>query len=200
MKYFPSIDHRILKELLERVVKCSATLALAGKIIDGSNLQTEVVAYFPGDDLFTPHERRRGLPLGNQTSQFFANVYLNPLDHFIKRTLRPAVYARYVDDFLLFSDDKAALADMRVGIDEFLAGLRVRTHPGKTRVNRAAEGVTFLGWRLFPDRLRLERGNVVRFQRRLRDLRAAFMAGQTDWADVTARVQAWIAHAGHGDT
>jgi retron-type reverse transcriptase len=78
-KYFPSIDHRILKDLLARVVKCKRTLALAARIIDGSNEQEEVLAWFPGDALFTPLERRRGLPIGNQTSQFFANVYLNSL-------------------------------------------------------------------------------------------------------------------------
>ena len=97
-KYFPSIDHEILKNLLARVLKCRPTLELAGKIIDGSNPQEEVLYYFPGDDLFTPTERRRGLPLGNQTSQFFANVYLNPLDQFVNRTLKSAAYVRYVDD------------------------------------------------------------------------------------------------------
>jgi len=79
VKYFPSIDHEILKGLLARVIKCRPTLELASNIIDHSNPQVESIAYFPGDDLFTPFERRRGLPLGNQTSQFFANVYLNPL-------------------------------------------------------------------------------------------------------------------------
>jgi len=105
-KYFPSIDHAILKDLLARVIKCRRTLELAGRIIDGSNEQEPAEAYFDGDDLFTPYERRRGLPIGNQTSQFFANVYLNPLDHYVLRELRPALYLRYVDDFLLFGDDK----------------------------------------------------------------------------------------------
>ena len=76
-KYFPSIDHLILKDLLARVIKCKRTLNLAARIVDGSNAQEDVLAWFPGDDLFTPLERRRGLPIGNQTSQFFANVYLN---------------------------------------------------------------------------------------------------------------------------
>ncbi len=93
-KYFPSIDHQILKDLLGRVVKCRRTLDLAARIIDRSNEQEEVLAWFPGDGLFTPLERRRGLPIGNQTSQFFANVYLNALDHFVVRELRPALYLR----------------------------------------------------------------------------------------------------------
>ncbi|MEZ5355838.1 MAG: hypothetical protein R2762_24655 [Bryobacteraceae bacterium] len=123
-KYFPSVDHTILhgllasrhragrpkgmkrlaapaplcRRVLRSVIECPATLRLASLIIDSSNPQEEVVHYFPGDTLFTPHERRRGLPLGNQTSQFFANVYLNPMDHMIDRNLRPGAYARYVDD------------------------------------------------------------------------------------------------------
>lgn len=73
-KFFPSIDHAILKELLRRKIKDPDVLWLAELIIDHSNPQEEVQELFPGDDLFTAQERRRGLPLGNQTSQFFANV------------------------------------------------------------------------------------------------------------------------------
>jgi retron-type reverse transcriptase len=99
-KYFASIDHEILKNRLGRVVKCAPTLDLAARIIDGSNPQQDTAAYFPGDDLFTPHQRRRGLPLGNQTSQFFANVYLNPLDQFLERQGRPGVYATTTSTYL----------------------------------------------------------------------------------------------------
>ena len=70
----------------------------------------------PGDDLFTPSERRRGLPIGNQTSQFFANVYLDPLDHFVKDRLGLS-YVRYVDDFLVFADDKRRLHEVREQIE-----------------------------------------------------------------------------------
>lgn len=200
IKYFPSIDHAILKELLARAVKCQRTLALAGDIIDSSNPQEPATAYFPGDDLFTPGQRRRGLPLGNQTSQFFANVYLNPLDHFVARVLKPAYYVRYVDDFLLFGEDKHSLHEMRLGIEEFLCGLRLRLHARKCRVHRADDGVSFLGWRVFPDRLRLIQSNVVGFRRRLRSMQRAYGDWDMNWEDIHPRVLAWIAHAAHGDT
>ncbi|MDG2224106.1 MAG: reverse transcriptase/maturase family protein [Rubripirellula sp.] len=87
-KFFPSMDHDILKEQVARKIKDPDVLWLMGLIIDGSNPQEEVQHYFPGDDLFTPGERKRGIPIGNQTSQFFANVYLDPLDHFVKEQLR----------------------------------------------------------------------------------------------------------------
>jgi hypothetical protein len=189
-KYFPSIDHAILKNLLERAVKCPRTLELAGRIIDGSNEQEEAIAYFPGDSLFTPFERRRGLPIGNQTSQFFANVYLNPLDHFALRELRPAMYLRYVDDFVLFGDDKHELASMAEQIRAFLEGLRLVLHERKCRVYQCADGVTLLGWRIMPERVRLARVNVVRMRRRLKTMAALYHAGRLRFEQVHHRVRA----------
>jgi retron-type reverse transcriptase len=199
-KYFPSIDHKILKGLLARVVKCRPTLDLAATIIDASNPQEEAVFYFDGDDLFSPWERRRGLPLGNQTSQFFANVYLNPLDQHVNRVIRPAIYIRYVDDFLFFAGSREQLWRALDEIVRILDGLRLLVHPRKSRVYRTADGVTFLGWRVFPDHTRLVSGNVVRFRRRLRELRTAYGTGRVEWRDVDSRVRAWIAHAAHGST
>lgn len=177
-KYFPSIDHAILKELIARVVKCGRTLELAGRIIDGSNEQEDAAACFPGDSLFTPFERRRGLPIGNQTSQFFGNVYLNPLDHYVLRELRPALYLRYVDDFVLFGDDKRELRRMAARVRGFLEGLRLRPHERKFRIYQCVEGVTLLGWRLLPGQARLARANVVRMRRKLRKMAALFHAGR----------------------
>ncbi len=199
-KYFASIDHEILNAQLARAVKCKPTLNLARRVIAGSNPQEEVVRYYPGDDLFTPFERRRGLPLGNQTSQFFANVYLNGVDHRISREFGAAVYARYVDDLALFSDSRMELRNARQMLDSELLGLRLEMHPGKSRIYRCADGLTFLGWRLFPDRARLVRGNVVRFRQGLLGMRHEFEAGRLPWERVRQGVEAWIAHAEHGDT
>jgi retron-type reverse transcriptase len=199
-KYFPSIDHRILEDLLARAIRCPDTLRLIKIVIASSNPQEEVHHYFPGDTLFTPHERRRGLPLGNQTSQFFANVYLNPMDHMIVRNLRPAAYMRYVDDFLLFADSKEQLHEMHREIGQFLAGFRLTLHPGKSRVYRCRDGFPFLGFRLLPAYARLARPNVVRFRRRLRGLHEDYHAGLIDCETVNQSVQAWIGHAMHGDT
>jgi hypothetical protein len=118
----------------------------------------------------------------------------------VERTLQPQAYVRYVDDFLLFGGDKVRLQEARAAIEEFLRGLRLAIHSGKSRVYTAREGVTFLGWRLFPDRSRLVRGNVVRFRSRLRRIQDRFYAGRMAWPEVEARVRAWIAHASHGET
>ena len=149
-----------------------------------------MLRYFPGDNLFSPLERRRGLPLGTQTSQFFANVYLDPLDQFIRRELKPGSYARYVDDFLLFDSSREALEDMRARIVDLLEGLRLRIHAGKSRVYRSADGVTFLGWQVFPRLMRLAPANMVRFRRKLRATQRSHAAGLMGMAEVKQRVQA----------
>jgi RNA-directed DNA polymerase len=199
VRFFPSIDHRILMELLSKAIADERTLWLAGMILGG--FQTEGNdAYFEGDDLFTPFERVRGLPLGNQTSQFFANVYLNPLDHFVSRRLRPAAYVRYVDDFLLFSATREETEKARVEIEGFLGSLRLRVHPRKSRVYRSRDGVTFLGWRLFPDRTRLVRRNVVSFRKRLRRMQNDYAERRGRWASVEQRIASWQGHAAWGNT
>jgi len=110
-QFFPSIDHAILRAALARKITCDDTLWLVDGILNsGAGVLSEVydMVYFPGDDLLAA-TRPRGLPIGNLTSQFWANVYLNAFDHFVKRRLRCAAYLRYVDDFMLFADDKTIL-------------------------------------------------------------------------------------------
>ena len=97
-KFFPSVDHQVLKQEIRRKISCPDTLWLIDQIIDNSNHQEAHLQWFPGDDLFSPIERKRGLPIGNLTSQFWGNVYLNRFDHFVKEELRVPGYIRYVDD------------------------------------------------------------------------------------------------------
>ncbi len=91
-KYFPSIDHQVLKTLIRRRIADVKTLGLIDRIIDASNDQEFVCDYFRGDGLFTPIMRRKGLPIGNLTSQFFANLYLSPFDYFVKQDLGCKAY------------------------------------------------------------------------------------------------------------
>jgi len=199
-RYFPAIDHEILKRTLRRRLACRPTLALLDRIVDGSNRQQPVEHYFPGDDLFSPFERRRGLPIGNLTSQFFANLYLDALDHFAAEVLR-APYLRYVDDFALFADDPATLVAWREAVAGHLEGRRLMLHPRKTFIVDTAEPATFLGFDLLPDgRRRLPEDNVARFRNRLRGLRDRWRAGTVSRDEVLQRVGSWTAHARHADT
>jgi retron-type reverse transcriptase len=127
---FPAIDHAILKSDFRRRIFCPETLALLDRIVDGSNPQEPVNLYFEGDDLFEPLRRRRGLPIGNLTSQFFANLYLDGFDHFATEVLR-APYLRYVDDFALFTDDAATLQDWRLRIERYLSRKAIDASPAQ---------------------------------------------------------------------
>lgn len=199
-KYFPSIDHEILKALLRRKIKCRDTLWLIDKIIDSSNPQLEVIEYFPGDELLTPITRRRGLPIGNLTSQFFANVYLNGLDHFVQEKLQVKKYLRYVDDFAFFSDDWEFLADTRLAIEEYLAGLRLKIHPIKSQLFETKNGSNFVGFRVLSDRIRVRTENLRRARRRLRQMQKDCECGKVTGEQMQQSIQSWFAHLEHGDT
>ncbi len=204
VQFFPSIDLAILRRSLGRVIRDDAILALCDHILAGGahelSDQYQLVLY-PGDDPDQAAARLRGLPIGNQTSQFWANCYLNPLDHFVKEELRCRAYLRYVDDFLLFADDKQTLHRWKAAIISFLATrLRLMLHERESAVAPIGSGIPFLGFRVYPDHRRLRRRNGVAFLRRLRAMREEYAARKLTEAEVTRRVQGWVAHVSHGDT
>ncbi|MCB1859865.1 MAG: RNA-dependent DNA polymerase [Gammaproteobacteria bacterium] len=201
-QFFPSIDHGVLLQILQRKIADERTLDLCGKIIQsGAGVLSREYkqTYFPGDDLFAAL-RPRGLPIGNLTSQFWANVYLNELDQFIKRQLRCKEYLRYVDDFLLFSDDKQQLWNWKLEVKQYLIALRLSLHEKESTVYPVESGIPFLGFRIYPDHRRLKRRNGVNFSRRLRRNYRAYARGELAKEELDIRVQGWIAHAKHGDT
>ncbi len=200
--FFPAIDHACLRQILWRHIVCPDTRWLANQIIDsGAGLLEDQYRkrWFPGDDLFAA-TRPRGLPIGNQTSQFWANVYLNPLDHFVKRQLKCRAFCRYVDDFLLFHDDKGILHGWRAAIEDYLVDLRLTVHPEKSVVFPTGNGIPFLGFVLYPDRRRLKIKNVRAFLRRFRQQRRAIRQGRATWQEIEPSLRSWNAHADHGQT
>ncbi|MCP4605558.1 MAG: RNA-dependent DNA polymerase [Proteobacteria bacterium] len=199
-KFFPSIDHDILKATLRKTIKDKNTQRLCDTIIDGSNAQEQIVQWFAGDDLLTPTTHRRGIPIGNLTSQFFGNVFLDPLDHFIKEDLRVGSYLRYVDDLALFSNDKAELSQWRKEISRFLESTRLRLNEGKSRVRKLKEGVEFLGFVCFPDRLRLSSRNVKAMRRRIKRIVRDYSANRVAWPEIECSLRSWNEHAANGDT
>jgi RNA-directed DNA polymerase len=200
-QFFPSIDHAILRTILANKVSDGDVLWLIDQIlVSGRGVLTEEyeMVYFPGDDLFTVN-RPRGLPIGNLTSQFWGNVYLNPFDHFVTRTLRCLGYVRYVDDMLLFAKDKKTLWQWKAAVCERLAALRLTIHPG-AHPHPVSEGIPFLGFVIFPQRRRLKRRKGVHFHRRFRRLLAEFEAKAIPLADIAVRVRGWINHVRYGNT
>jgi retron-type reverse transcriptase len=199
-KYFPSIDHEILKSLLRQKIKCKQTLWLVDTIIDSSNDQIPAAFHFSGDDLLAPLSRRRGLPIGNLTSQFFANVYLNGFDHFVKETLRAKQYVRYVDDFALFADDPEFLASARRAIEDYLDTLRLKIHPIKSQLFQTHHGANFLGFRILPQQIRVRTENLRRARRRLRTMQTAYANSHLSLKQISQSLQSWEAHLNHGNT
>lgn len=199
-KFFPSIDHEILKKEIRRKIRCWRTLWLIDLIIDNSNPQEEHIAYFPGDDLFTPFNRRRGLPIGNLTSQLWGNFYLNRFDHFVKENLKCQGYVRYVDDFAIFGNDKDELHAIQNQIVLFLAQYRLLLHPRKTRIHKTSEGVTFLGYRIFPTFRLLPSANVRRFRKRTRRYIKAYHNKKITLKKFLQSLRGWEGHALRADT
>ncbi len=200
-QFFPSLDHAVLRDILWRKVADPAVRWLIDRILAGGAdvLRHEYdMVYFPGDDLFAAL-RPRGLPIGNLTSQFWANVYLDPLDHFIKQQLSCPAYVRYVDDFLLFADDKQTLWRWKTAIVERLAQFRLMLHP-QAQPRPVTEGIPFLGFTIFPQHRRLKRRKGVYYQRKLRRLLIAYQQRQLSFDQLTASVQGWVNHARYGNT
>lgn len=201
-QYFPSIDHAILMKFLSMKIQDEQVLACCQHILkSGVGVLNEVyrMVYFPGDDLFAVN-RPRGLPIGNLTSQFWANVYLNDLDHRIKRQIRCPGYVRYVDDMLLFSDSKAELRTMWSSVVKALADLRLTIHQKEPQPTPSGHGVTFLGFRCFPDHRRLKRTKTVYARRRIKADWIAAQKNEITLESFSQRLQSWISHASYGDT
>jgi len=199
-KYFPSIDHEVLMGLVGRVIGDGRVLELLEGVL-ASHADGEEREWAPGGGLFDYRTRRRGLPIGNLTSQFLANVYLNPVDHFVKHELRVRGYVRYMDDFLLFGDSRPPLRDSGDRIKAKLAELRLRMHPDKYRLMPTSKGVDFAGFVVFADgRIRVRSSSVRRFDVRFRRMLWEVNRFVRPPADLMSRVRAWGAHVAHAQS
>lgn len=200
-KFFPNIDHALLKKALRRKVGCRDTLWLIDQIIDYSNPQEPSNVYYPGDDLFTPYERRRGLPIGNLTSQFWANVYMDEFDHWIKEVLHVPAYIRYVDDFVVFGHCPQELLAHKVAMQEYLNTIRLQLHPDKSEVYATDHGVPFLGFLKFPYHAWVLKAKTRRFQRHLKSLVHDFQDGKITADRFESSINSWHGHVGkaHSD-
>lgn len=201
-QFFPSIDHAILRDRLAHWLADADVLWLIDRILTsgiGVLAEAYTMAWFPGDEPAAV-QRPRGLPIGNLTSQFWANVYLDILDQFVKRELKVGAYLRYCDDFLLFGDDKAQLHSWRQAVIDKVAGLRLTLHEGRAQVFPVTTGIPFLGFRVYPTHRRIKRRKAVAFGRRWRNLLQAYANGELSREGLEVSLQGWIAHARHGDT
>ena len=130
--FFDSVNHEILLDILRRKIKDNRVLWLINLILKNFN------------------DKIKGMPLGNMTSQFFANVYLNELDYFVKHKLKAKYYIRYVDDFVILNSSKEQLEIWKQEISNFLREkLKLELHPDKSKVIPLSKGIDFVGFRNF---------------------------------------------------
>jgi len=190
-KYFHSINHGLLKDLLRVKIGDKDVLWLLDEIVDSAK-QLAV-----SDSRFL----ERGLPIGNLTSQFFANLYLNELDYFVKFDLRAKYYLRYTDDFLIFGNDKKGLCRVKAKVRNFLKDrLRLALQEGKSQVYKTANGIKFLGFRIFKDYRRLASDNVRRFRKHLKRFEYLFKNGKIGTDKIRDSVRCWVAHSKYANT
>jgi retron-type reverse transcriptase len=185
-KYFESIDHQALKVLMRKVFKDKRLINLLDKIISHQPPYTEA---------------GKGLPIGNLTSQHLANVYLGELDLFVKHKLKVKGYIRYMDDFILFSDDKKELGIFLERMRAFLFDtLNLELKEKVVRISPVSEGLPFLGYRVFRGLIRLQRTRLVRFRRKIVKLEKRCIKGKIKREDLTNSVRSMVAHISNGNT
>ncbi|MBI1968980.1 hypothetical protein HYS49_03645 [Candidatus Woesearchaeota archaeon] len=184
-KYFENVNHSLLLEVVKRKVSDKKVLWLI-KIILANHKTDE-----PG----------KGMPLGNLTSQFFANVYLNELDQYVKHKLKAKFYLRYVDDFVILHESPSVLQEYLKEIGLFLCkSLALELHPEKSRIISLPRGVDFLGLRLFPHHKLLKSKNLRTFRKKFTLLSAEFEKKFLNYEQIYDFLEGWIAYAKKADT
>lgn len=182
-KFFESIDHQVLKGILSRKFKDKRLLELFNVIIDHA-----VPGSSPG----------RGLPIGNLTSQHFANFYLGEIDHFIKDHLRIKSYLRYMDDFISFAENKDDLHSLLGRIESYARNeLKLELKAKVTTIAPVTEGVPFLGFRIYPGVIRLKRENLVRMRKKICLKEHLYIEGKISEKDLLLSISSMVGHVSH---
>jgi len=174
-KYFDSVDKQILFGILKKKIVDTKILWLIREII-----------------ISNP----KGIPIGNLTSQLFANVYLNELDHYVKRVLKEKYYIRYMDDFLILGTDKNKLAEDREKMKEFLRDkLELTMHPKKSEIFPIDNGIDFLGYVIRGNKRYLRKSTVRRFIKKKKRYSAGLQKGKVSVEDIERVSTSWKGYA-----
>lgn len=178
--YFQSIDHAILKAEIRRIIKDKGALAIIERIIDHNGTMPDGI----------------GIPVGNLTSQLFANAYLNILDQYIKHTLGAHKYERYMDDFSIVSPDKHQLREWLAAIEKFLkARLKLELNP-KTTILSAKNGIDFVGYKHRATHKKVRCDSIKRIKKTIRK----YQRGDITKERLQKSIASWTGHAGHADS
>ncbi|MDP3728396.1 MAG: reverse transcriptase/maturase family protein [bacterium] len=184
-QYFETVDQEILINILKQKIKDEKVLSII-KIIIGN---------------YQGKQKGKGMPLGNLTSQFFANVYLHELDIFVKHNLKEEYYIRYVDDFIILDKDKKRLEQVKITLNQFLEeNLKITLHKGKSKIISLEEGVSFLGFRIFYYHRILKKVNIRKIDRRILEQKQAYEKGKITFDDIYNSLEGTFAHISNANT
>ncbi|MEK6933333.1 MAG: reverse transcriptase/maturase family protein [Nanoarchaeota archaeon] len=183
-KYFDEVDHEVLLGIIGRKVKDDRVLWLVKVILDN----------------FENPMKGKGMPLGNYTSQFFANVYLNELDYFVKHSLKAKFYIRYVDDFVILHREKKLLEHYKKRIIRYLLCLRLTLHPDKSNIISLKDGITFLGYRIFYYYRLLRKRNLRHFKKEFSAYLQLYRKGFMTKKMLKKQLQDWFGYAQWANT
>ena len=182
--YFDNVDHDVLMGLISRRISDERILALVRKILSNHTTNN------PG----------KGMPIGNLASQFFANLYLNELDCFVKHELKAKFYIRYVDDFVIMHSSKKTLLQWKCQIADFLETLKLDLHPEKSKICPLHNGVGFLGYRIFYHYALLRSSNVRTMENRMLRYESLYKEGCITYEKVAQGFESWMSFAKYANS
>jgi RNA-directed DNA polymerase len=187
-KFFDSINHRTLLNILSRKITDQDTMRLLDEVVESYTASQA--------DLFD----RQGLPIGNLTSQLFANVYMNEFDQFVKHKLKIINYARYTDDFVIVSSDRVYLENILELIKDFLdKKLQLSLHPNKISIRACHQGVDFLGYVALPCHRRVRTRTKRRIFRKLKERVTMFRRGLISDNTLSQSLQSYLGVFSHAN-
>ena len=196
-KYFYRIDHEVLMDILRKKIADEDLLHVLSVIIncEDTNFGLPLGADI-GDVAFDELLGEVGLPIGNLTSQMFANLYLNELDQFCKHKLHLHYYIRYMDDFVILSPDKEQLRSWLARIEQFLREeLKLEFNP-KTTILAAKNGIDFVGYKHRATHRKVRKDSIKRIKRTIKKCES----GKITKEQLQKSIQSWTGHAGHADS
>ena len=182
--YFDTVDHEVLINLIKKKVNDGKIIWLNRKILHNFNAATA----------------GKGMPLGNFTSQFFANVYLNALDYFVKHELKAKYYIRYVDDFVILHRGRKRLEYFQRKITEFLKDIKLNLHKDKSSIIPLQKGITFLGYRIFYHHKLLRKRNRTYFLKKFEKYLQSYSEDTINEVQFIAQLRGWFGYAQWADT
>ncbi len=182
--YFERVEHRLLLNLISKQINDAKIVWLTRTLLENHSSQ----------------DKGKGMPLGNLTSQFFANIYLNELDQFVKHKLRAKYYIRYVDDFVIMERNKANLREYKTHLNKFLKTVELELHPDKSKINPLNTGAYFLGFKIFYFYKLMKKSSIRKMRRKLINFEYLLEADKISYDKTYMSFEGWLSHAIYGNT